>query len=163
VGHFYFGDHDKRWVTITSALTACGCILPPLLARAAAPVLFAHTPYIRARGIGADLAQYQSRPGGRWVAALTALAVILGCGRDGLVAITTAVAVYLLMRRAFVRRLGGITGDCAGAIIEVIEVFSLVAVSGSGYQVLKCRYSFSSVSAAVRGRLTWTRAYTCSR
>jgi adenosylcobinamide-GDP ribazoletransferase len=48
---------------------ACGCILPPLLARAAVPLLFADTPYARPQGIGADLAQYQSRSGGRWVAA----------------------------------------------------------------------------------------------
>lgn len=110
---------------------ACGCILPPLLARAAVPVLFAHTPYIRARGIGADLAQFQSRPGGRWVAALTALAVTVGCGRDGLVATSTAAVVYLVMRRAFIRRLGGMTGDCAGAMIEVIEALSLVALASS--------------------------------
>jgi hypothetical protein len=35
---------------------------------------------------------------------------------------------------------------------------TVMAVSGSGYQVLKWRYSFSSVSAAVRGRLAWTHA-----
>lgn len=108
---------------------ACGCILPPLLARAAVPVLFAQTPYIRSQGIGADVAQYQSRPGGRWVAALTALAVIVGCGRDGLVATITAAAVYLVMRRAFIRRLGGITGDCVGAMIEASEALSLAALA----------------------------------
>jgi adenosylcobinamide-GDP ribazoletransferase len=110
---------------------ACACILPPLLARAAVPLLFAHTPYVRAQGIGADLAQYQSRPGGRWVAALTALAVIVVCGRYGLVATAAAAVVYVLMRRAFIRRLGGVTGDCAGAMIEVIEALSLVTLASS--------------------------------
>jgi adenosylcobinamide-GDP ribazoletransferase len=122
---------EGRGVSWSDLHFACGCILPPLLARAAVPVLFAHTPYIRPRGIGADLARYQSSPGGRWVAALTALAVILGCGRDGLVAITATAVVYLSIRRAFIRRLGGMTGDCAGAMIELIEVLSLVALASS--------------------------------
>ena len=110
---------------------ACGCILPPLLARAAVPLLFAHTPYVRAGGIGADLAQYQSRPGGRWVAALAVLAVVVVCGRYGLVATAGAAAVYFLMQRAFIRRLGGVTGDCVGAMIEVIEALSLVTLASS--------------------------------
>jgi adenosylcobinamide-GDP ribazoletransferase len=110
---------------------ACGCILPPLLARAAVPLLFAHTPYARVQGLGADLARYQSRAGGRWVAALTGLAVIVVCGRDGLFAAAAAAVVYLVMRRAFIRRLGGMTGDCAGAMIEVIEALSLVTLASS--------------------------------
>jgi len=110
---------------------ACGCILPPLLARAAVPLLFAHTPYVRAEGIAVDLAQYQSRVGGRLAAALTALAVMVVCGRYGLIASAAAAVVYLIMRRAFVRRLGGVTGDCAGAMIEVSEALSLVTLASS--------------------------------
>ena len=110
---------------------ACGCILPPLLARAAVPLLFAHTPYTRAEGIGADLALNQSRPGGRWAAALTGLGVIVVCGRYGLIAIASTAAVYLVMRRAFIRRLGSLTGDCVGAMIEVSEALSLVTLASS--------------------------------
>jgi adenosylcobinamide-GDP ribazoletransferase len=110
---------------------ACGCILPPLLARAAVPLLFAHTPYVRAEGIGVDLAQYQSRVGGRLAATLTAVAVIVVCGRYGLIASAAAAVVYLAMRRAFVRRLGGVTGDCGGAMIEVSEALSLVTLASS--------------------------------
>ena len=35
------------------------------------------------------------------------------------------------MRQAFIRRLDGITGDCAGAMIEVIEAMSLLAIAMS--------------------------------
>jgi adenosylcobinamide-GDP ribazoletransferase len=57
--------------------------------------------------------------------------VIVVCGRDGLVATAAAAAVYLVMWRAFIRRLGGITGDCVGAMIEVIEALSLVTLASS--------------------------------
>jgi adenosylcobinamide-GDP ribazoletransferase len=100
-------------------------------ARAAVPLLFADTPYVQAQGIGADLAQYQSRSGGRWVAALTGLAVVVVCGRYGQLATAAVAVVYLLMRRAFIRRLDGVTGDCAGAMIEVIEAVSLVTLASS--------------------------------
>jgi adenosylcobinamide-GDP ribazoletransferase len=110
---------------------ACGCIVPPLLARAAVPVLFAHTPYVRAQGIGADLAEHQSRAAGLWTAAGSVVAVLMVCGRAGLVAAASAVVVYLLMRTAFVRRLGGVTGDCIGAMIEVIEALALAAIVSS--------------------------------
>ena len=110
---------------------ACGCILPPLLARAAVPLLFAHTPYVRAQGTAVDLAQYQSRVGGRLAATLTALGAIVVCGRYGLIASAAAAVVYLIMRRAFVRRLGGVTGDCVGAMIEVSETLSLVTLASS--------------------------------
>lgn len=122
---------ETRGTSWSDLQLACGCILPPLLARAAVPVLFAHTPYIRAGGIGAAFAQYQLRAGGRSVAALTVLVVILVCGRYGLVATAAAAMSFLLVRRALVRRLGGVTGDCIGAMIEVIEMLSLAALASS--------------------------------
>lgn len=108
---------------------ACGCVLPPVLARSLVPLLFAQTRYVRASGIGSDLAQYQSRAGGRWVAGLTGLAAIAVFGHHGLAATVGAAAVYLAMRRAFVQRLGGVTGDCAGALIEFTEGLSLVILA----------------------------------
>lgn len=108
---------------------ACGYIVPPLAARAAVPLIFAQTPYVRAQGIGADLAQYQPRAAGRWVAALTALLVVLVCGRRGLAVTVAAAATYIVLRRAWMRRLGGMTGDCAGAMIEIIETVALVTLA----------------------------------
>jgi adenosylcobinamide-GDP ribazoletransferase len=110
---------------------AFGCVVPPLLARAAVPALMAHTAYVRAAGLGAQLARHQSRVGGRAVAAVSVLAVVLTGGRRGLVAVGLAAAITLLMRGAFVKRLGGVTGDCIGAIVEVVETSTLVAIVAS--------------------------------
>lgn len=108
---------------------ACGYFLPPVLARGAVPLLFAQTPYVRTDGIGAEIAKYQSRTAGRWITALCALLPIVICARHGVAAAATAGVVYLLMRRAFVARLGGVTGDCVGAMIEAMEMSTVVALT----------------------------------
>lgn len=93
---------------------ACAYILPPTLARDAVPLLFAQTPYVRVRGIGAHLAQYQSRAGAWTIAAAIRLGAIIVGRWYGLLATAVTGVTYLMMRRAFIRRLGGMTGDCAG-------------------------------------------------
>jgi adenosylcobinamide-GDP ribazoletransferase len=108
---------------------ACAYILPPTLARSAVPLLFAQTPYVRVQGIGADLAQYQSRVGAWVIAGVTSLAAITFGAWYGLLATAITVVTYLIMRRAFIRRLGGMTGDCAGAMVEVIETLTAVALA----------------------------------
>lgn len=117
--------HGALW---RESRLATGCILPPLLARAAIPLLFAHTPYVRARGIAEHLTAHQSRRAGCSVAALTGLGTLAACGIPGTVALAAAASSYLLIRRGLVRRLGGFTGDGAGALIEVIEAACLIAI-----------------------------------
>jgi len=110
---------------------AAGCILPPLLARAAIPLLFAHTPYVRAQGIARDLTAHQSRGAGLLAAALAALGTLAACRMLGAVALGAAAIAYAIVRAGLVRRLGGFTGDGAGALIEVIEAACLVAVAAA--------------------------------
>lgn len=109
--------------------TACAYILPPVLARAAVPLLFAQTPYVRTHGIGADLAKYQSLAGGWAIVVVTALVAIVFGRWSGLLATAVSAGAYLIMRRAYIHRLGGMTGDCAGALVEVIETLSLIALA----------------------------------
>jgi adenosylcobinamide-GDP ribazoletransferase len=108
---------------------AAGCILPPLLARAAIPVLFAHTPYVRAQGIAQDLTAHQSRVAGALTVTLTVLCTLAVCRALGAIALGAAALAYAVVRTGLVRRLGGFTGDGAGALIEVIEAACLVAVA----------------------------------
>lgn len=110
---------------------AAGCILPPLLGRAAIPLLFAHTPYVRAQGIAQDLSAHQSRGAGVLLAASSALGALAAWRTLAALALGAAAIAYWVVRRGLVGRLGGFTGDGAGALIEVIEAASLVAVAAA--------------------------------
>jgi adenosylcobinamide-GDP ribazoletransferase len=120
--------HAAPW---RDARLAAGCILPPLLARAAIPVLFAHTPYVRAQGIAQDLMTHQSRTAGAVTAALTAIGTLAACRTLGAIALAAAVIAYAIVRWGLVRRLGGFTGDGAGALIEVIEAACVIAMAAA--------------------------------
>lgn len=121
-------SHQAPWC---DARLAAGCILPPLLARAAIPLLFAHTPYVRAQGIAEQLTAHQSRRAGVFFAAVSALCVLAAWRAVGVIALAVAALAYGIVRRGLVRRLGGFTGDGAGALIEVIETACLVAVAAA--------------------------------
>ncbi len=101
--------------------------LAPLLARMAVVAAFATTPYVRSGGIGAGL---DAAP-----RAACVLALLLGAGLcalaewRGAIALAAVVVVFALWRRACVKRLGGITGDTAGALIEMSEAAALVALA----------------------------------
>lgn len=110
---------------------AAGCMLPPLLARATVPLLFAYTPYVRPQGIANDLMEHQSRGAGILVAALCALCTLAAFGIRGALGLGAAAITYGVTRSALVRRLGGFTGDGAGALIEVTEAACLVAIAAA--------------------------------
>lgn len=110
---------------------AAGWILPPLLARAAIPVLFTHTPYVRAQGIAVQMMAHQSRGAGALVVALTVLGTLAVYRMLGAGALAVAAVAYGLIRGGLVRRLGGFTGDGAGALIEVIETACAVAIAAA--------------------------------
>ncbi|MFL6655185.1 MAG: adenosylcobinamide-GDP ribazoletransferase [Sulfurifustis sp.] len=100
----------------------------PALARAAVPLLFVTTPYVRPGGLGTALAAQRAR----FVTLAPALAIAAGVlvvmGARGAVLVGIQVAVFLGARAAMRRRLGGMTGDTAGALIEISETCMLVFV-----------------------------------
>jgi adenosylcobinamide-GDP ribazoletransferase len=101
--------------------------LAPLLARMAVTAAFVSTPYVRNGGLGAGLADAP-----RIACALALAAGVTACvcsGMPGALAFVAAVAVFALWRRACMRRLGGMTGDTAGALVELVEVAVLLCVA----------------------------------
>jgi adenosylcobinamide-GDP ribazoletransferase len=109
-------------------LRLAGILIPALLGRAAMPLLFATTPYVREGGIGAQAALNQSRA---WNLILSCGAGVL-CIMPGVRAaavVALCAATFIIVRRGFMRLLGGFTGDCAGALIELTETVAIVALA----------------------------------
>ena len=105
-----------------------GLLLAPWLGRALLPLLLLTTPYVRAGGLGAALAEHLPRQPLPWVLAVHALAMLL-LGWSAVLALGAAVLAFWLLRRAFVARLGGTTGDTAGALLELGECAVLLALA----------------------------------
>lgn len=103
-------------------------LLAPWLGRGLLPLLFLTTPYVRAGGLGQVLSEHLPRQHLPAVLAGNALAMLL-CGWAGLLAIGAALLAFFLLRRAFLARLGGTTGDTAGALLELGECAVLLVLA----------------------------------
>ncbi|MBB2495149.1 adenosylcobinamide-GDP ribazoletransferase [Aquipseudomonas ullengensis] len=103
-------------------------LLAPWLGRSLLPLLFLTTPYVRAGGLGEALSQHLPRQQLPLLLAVNGLAM-LAFGWSVLAAILAALLAFYLLRRAFVARLGGTTGDTAGALLELAECAVLVALA----------------------------------
>lgn len=101
----------------------------PLLARAALPLLFATTAYVRPEGLGSALANGMSRPA-TWISvSIACMILLLLAGLAGLLAIASALAAFIVLRSFMCRQLGGTTGDTAGALVELTETLVLVVMA----------------------------------
>ncbi|RAI71058.1 adenosylcobinamide-GDP ribazoletransferase [Pseudomonas fluorescens] len=104
-------------------------IIVPLIGRSALLGLFLTTPYVRAGGLGQALADHLPRSAGKQVLAVSALACVLIAGFSGALALVLAVLGFVWLRQVMLRRLGGTTGDTAGAMLELLEVAVLVGLA----------------------------------
>ncbi|WP_028081285.1 adenosylcobinamide-GDP ribazoletransferase [Solimonas soli] len=105
----------------------CAAITPlfaPLLARTAVLPLFVSTAYVRSGGLGSVLAAQLDR---RAAVAVT-LAVTLALAAFAGPAIAAVAVTLLVVRALALRRLGGFTGDVAGALIELAELAAQLAL-----------------------------------
>jgi adenosylcobinamide-GDP ribazoletransferase len=114
---------------VGAGASAAALMVPPLLGRAGLPLLFASTPYVRPGGMGAEQAGSADPTACRVAAGLSALAAVLLVGWPGAAAVISAAVLYVLLRRAFVARLGGFTGDTAGALVELTETVALTVLA----------------------------------
>ncbi|WP_445179222.1 adenosylcobinamide-GDP ribazoletransferase [Pseudomonas sp. McL0111] len=103
-------------------------IIVPLIGRAALLAVFLTTPYVRPGGLGQALADHLPRKAGWRVLAFSALGCLLIAGFQAMVALVVAFGVFVWLRQVMVRRLGGTTGDTAGALLELLEVAVLVGL-----------------------------------
>ena len=119
-----------KYAALTTLLPAAPAALwlAPLLARTAVVAAFASTPYVRAGGLGSALAGASRTVCVLAVAAAVGVACVAGPARAAL-ACGIAALVFALWRRACLQRLGGMTGDTCGALIELSETAVLVGLA----------------------------------
>jgi len=114
-------DWNARWRTLLVAPTI-GRATPPLLAR-----LFPAAP---GEGQGAAFAGAVRRRTAITAIIVAVVVALIAFGASGLVALALALAVALLAARFLTARVGGITGDVLGAVVEVAELTVLLTVAG---------------------------------
>jgi len=120
-----------KFVALWTLLAAGGrmaLLLAPLLGRAALLGLFLTTPYVRPGGLGQALAEHLPHASVR-IVLIAVIALWLALGTSGWLALAVSVGIGLLARRAMRRRIGGTTGDTAGALLELVECGVLVALA----------------------------------
>ncbi|PLU84184.1 MULTISPECIES: adenosylcobinamide-GDP ribazoletransferase [Pseudomonas] len=105
------------WVLVEQGIDA-QLLLAPLIGRAAMLGLFLSTPYVRQGGLGQALAEHLPRHAAGWVL----LGCVLFCLVLGGWIVVLALAVFAWLRHLMCRRLGGTTGDTAGAMLELLEL-----------------------------------------
>jgi len=118
--------------TLVSAVLQTGqwwvLLLVPMLSRGFLLLLFLKLPYVRADGIGAGHAQYLPQPEVKWVLVLASLALGVFLGWLAVWLLLGLYGFFLLFRQMMLQRLGGMTGDTAGAAVEVSEVWLMLLI-----------------------------------
>jgi adenosylcobinamide-GDP ribazoletransferase len=119
-----------KWAALTSLIDANAAVLLwlPALARTQLLLVFLTIPYAGRGGIGAGLAAKLPRRKAQILVALTWGTCLLTFASVGWVLALAAGTAFVLWRRATLLRLRGFTGDTAGALVELTEVFGLLAV-----------------------------------
>jgi len=115
-------------VALLEAQNGLLLVIAPWLARGALPLLWLSTPYVRPGGLGQALADHLPRRQLPWVLAAHGAALLL-FGAAGLLAVLVAAALFVWLRQILLKRLGGTTGDTAGALLEIIECAVLLALA----------------------------------
>ncbi|MFP4147521.1 MAG: adenosylcobinamide-GDP ribazoletransferase [Halorhodospira sp.] len=100
-----------------------------VVGRSGLTLLFLTTPYVRPGGIGEALSHY-GPPGASLgsTAVVTLLAALLA-GWAGLAAVLAGAVALVMAQHAMSRRLGGTTGDTAGASVELTETAALLGAA----------------------------------
>jgi adenosylcobinamide-GDP ribazoletransferase len=101
-------------------------VLAPVIARSAIPALFLLTPYVRIQGLGTPIVEHLPRRDAMIVTGLVVIAIPLFAGQSGFWMLLYCITVFAILRTIMIKRIGGTTGDTAGALVELLEATALV-------------------------------------
>ncbi len=97
-------------------------ILVPIVGRGMILLLFVTTQYVRSQGMASDIFEYLPRTDAKWVLGICLLVGVV----FSMWGMLCALIGFWLLRRLMLKRLGGFTGDTAGASVELTEMLFLV-------------------------------------
>jgi adenosylcobinamide-GDP ribazoletransferase len=103
-------------------------ILTPMLSRAAVVLLLLTTPYVRAGGMGEGTANHAPRRAAYSVVLISVGVWVTILGVSGIESIIFLSILFWGWRNRLLQRLGGTTGDTAGALIEISELVLLLGL-----------------------------------
>ncbi len=104
-------------------------LLAPVFGRAVLLLLFATTPYVRVNGLATAMTSHLPRKLIYLVFIATLITVFFLAGAGSLWLTFMMLLVFILLRVLMMSRIGGVTGDVAGALVEVTEVNILVVAA----------------------------------
>jgi adenosylcobinamide-GDP ribazoletransferase len=102
------------------------------LARSGVALLFVTTPYVRAGGLGEALSRHAPRGAVMFGTLAVLLLLFWGVGGVAVPVLAATLLLSLWMRHRVMRRLGGFTGDIAGALLELLECAALLVIALTG-------------------------------
>ena len=100
--------------------------IAPFLSRTFILLLFLTTPYVRQNGMGASLAQHLPTRYAWSIFLVCSVLLLLLLQWNGFLILTCAVIAFFALRYWMIQRIGGTTGDTAGAMIEILELVLLL-------------------------------------
>lgn len=120
-----------KYAALTAVLTLpfLTLLVVPVLARAAIIVLFFTTPYVRKDGIGASHATHMPKPGAYVMLSVVFSTCFWLLQLKAIWLLVTLTIVFVLLRQLMIKRLGGTTGDTAGAMVEIMELVGLLVLA----------------------------------
>ena len=108
----------QQWQTIIIASVFARTMLLPL---------FLTTRYVRQNGLGSVLANHIPR-GPAWIVTLGVVILLtVLSGIQTVMVIIVAIAIWLFLRHMMISRIAGMTGDTAGATLEIMELVILLS------------------------------------
>ena len=100
-------------------------LLTPVLARTSVMILLITTPYVRANGMGETAVKNLPKIA-VWLMSLFVLISSIVLFKEHSFALLILLAIGYFLRRLMLNRISGTTGDTAGAMLEVMEVSTML-------------------------------------
>lgn len=102
--------------------------IAPSLARLAVVALIRFTPYVRKNGLGSLIVENAQWPATYCVSFGLLALVWYVVGSHIVLLLLPLVLVFIYVRHSMMQRIGGMTGDLAGALIEITETVLLISI-----------------------------------